>query len=80
MDAHEPVTPAAIVGVVPRLRYVMFTKRIQKELSGDSIEAVLAHEIGHNYHRHLLVYPFILFGMILSSGLFSLFFSDAIQA
>lgn len=71
---------AAIVGVVPRLRYVMFTKRLFKELSPNAIEAILAHEIGHSYRKHLLIYPVILLGMLVCTSLFSVFFSDPIAS
>jgi len=69
---------AAIIGIIPRFRYVMFTKRLLNDLPIESIEAILVHEIGHSYRRHLLLLPFILFGMFLSAGLFFLFFSDGI--
>lgn len=70
---------AAIMGILPRLRYVLFTKKIQKQLSYESLEAILAHEIGHNYHRHLLLYPLIILGMAFCTALFSLLFNDGIQ-
>lgn len=70
---------AAIIGIVPRFRYVMFTKRLLKELPGSSVEAILAHEIGHNYRRHLLIYPIIIFGMTVVAGLFSMFTSQTIE-
>jgi STE24 endopeptidase len=69
---------AAIVGIVPRFRYIMFTKRLLERMSPQSIEAILAHEIGHSYRKHLLIYPAIFFGMITLCGLFSLFFSDGL--
>ncbi len=72
---HDQLT-AGIIGIIPRFRYVMFTDRLLNELPAESIEAILAHEIGHNTHRHLLLYPFILAGMIVSSGLFFYFFSE----
>lgn len=71
---HDQLT-AGIIGIVPRFRYIMFTDRLLKELPPESIEAILVHEIGHNTHRHLLIYPFIFAGMIVSSGLFFFFFS-----
>lgn len=70
---------AGIIGIVPRFRYVMFTKRLLDELSKESIEAVLAHEIGHSYRKHLLIYPVIIFGMIVTTTIFSLFFSESIN-
>ena len=48
----------------------MFTDRLLRELPSSNVEAILAHEIGHNAHRHLLIYPFILAGMLLCAGLF----------
>lgn len=63
---------AAILGVIPRFRYVLFTKRLLDELPPEHIEAILAHEIGHHYRRHLLLYPLILLGASLAiAALFS---------
>ena len=70
---------AAILGVVPRLRYVIFTKRLLNELSPEAIEAILAHEIGHSYRKHLIIFPVVIFGMVASIGIFSLLFSDTIN-
>lgn len=55
---------AAIVGILPRFRYVMFTRRLLDELSPRSIGAILVHEIGHSARRHLLYYPAIMLGML----------------
>jgi STE24 endopeptidase len=70
---------AAIVGVVPRLRYIMFTKRLLHELSPNAIESILAHEIGHSYRKHLLIFPLILLGMIVCTSLFAQYFSDPLS-
>lgn len=67
---------AAIIGVVPRFRYVMFTERLLRDLSPESVEAVLAHEIGHSYRKHLILYPFIIFGMLVCTTFFSNFVGD----
>lgn len=67
---------AGIMGIVPRFRYIMFTQRLLNELPPESIEAILAHEIGHNKYRHLLLYPFILAGMVTCSMLFFYYFSS----
>jgi Zn-dependent protease with chaperone function len=69
---------AAIIGIAPKFRYIIFTKRLLNDLPAEEIEVILAHEIGHNAHRHLLIYPLIIFGMLVCAGLFSLFFSEAI--
>lgn len=74
---HDSLT-AGILGIISRFRYVMFTKRLLKEFSPESLEAILAHEIGHSYRKHLLIYPLIILGMIVCSGLFFLLFSKAL--
>ena len=68
---------AAIVGVIPKFRFVMFTKRLLEELSPRSIIAVLAHEIGHSARKHLLIFPVIIMGMVVFSGAFSSLFGKA---
>lgn len=70
---------AGIVGILPGFRYVMFTQLLLDEMPPECIEAILAHEIGHSYRKHLLIYPFIIFGMLVCTGLFSLFFSESID-
>lgn len=70
---------AAIIGILPRFRVIIFSRPLLKNLSADSIEAVLAHEIGHSYHKHLVLFPFIAMGMPVTLGLFSLFFGEEIS-
>lgn len=55
---------AAIVGVVPKYCYVMFTEKLFYQFPIESTEAVLAHEIGHSKRRHLLYYPLIAIAMM----------------
>jgi Zn-dependent protease with chaperone function len=59
---------AAIIGIWERFRYVMFTPSLLRHLSSNAITAVLAHEIGHSKYKHLLIYPFIIFGILLLSS------------
>lgn len=60
---HTPT--AAIIGVIPKYRYILFTQSILDKLAPSSLEAVLAHEIGHSQRGHLWILPFILLGMSL---------------
>lgn len=60
---------AAILGLFPAFRYILFTPALLNTLSPEALEAVLAHEIGHNKHKHLLWFPLILLGMILFTTL-----------
>ena len=51
---------AAVLGVVPRFRYMIFTDALLEGMSGDEVGAVAAHEIGHVKHHHI---PWLLAGM-----------------
>jgi len=69
-DTHSGVANAMVVGVLPRLRYMIFTDRLLAELEPDQIDGVLGHEAGHIHHRHILFYGLfmvlsvVLLGMI----------------
>lgn len=71
---------AAILGVLPQWRYLLFTKTLQEELSPEAVEAVLAHEIGHSQRRHLLYYPFIFLGLVVVTSLYSQWISPAVES
>jgi STE24 endopeptidase len=45
---------ALVIGLLPRLRYVLLSDLLIETLSTRQIEAVFAHEAGHLRHRHLL--------------------------
>ncbi|MBN2123056.1 MAG: M48 family metalloprotease, partial [Deltaproteobacteria bacterium] len=66
---------AGIMGILPRYRYILMTDALMDILTIDELKAVLAHEMGHAKYRHMLFYIlFLLAFMILSFGLFDLFF------
>ncbi len=45
---------AAVLGIVPRFRYLLVTPCLLDHLTDEEIEAVLAHEVAHIRYRHLL--------------------------
>jgi Zn-dependent protease with chaperone function len=53
---HGAAVNAMIAGLLPRVRYVVFTDRILEELPPDELDAVLGHEIGHAKHGHIWLY------------------------
>ena len=59
MDGGRSCT-AAVLGLVPGFRYILFTPCLVKHLFPQEIEAVLSHEVAHLRHRHLLWYIFFL--------------------
>ncbi|HGY92716.1 MAG TPA: hypothetical protein ENK43_16225 [Planctomycetes bacterium] len=50
---HGYIMNAAFVGVLGRLRYVVFTDAILERLSDDDLVGVFAHEMGHSQRRHI---------------------------
>ncbi len=53
---------AAFVGIMPKLRYLLYTEALLKLCTDKEIEAITAHEWGHHKKMHLLLYPFLLAG------------------
>jgi STE24 endopeptidase len=47
---------AAVMGLFPRVRFILMTDLLLETMTDEQIEAVFAHEIGHIKHRHLLWY------------------------
>lgn len=58
---------AAILGVVPGLKYVVFTGPLLRDFSADERLAVLGHELGHSRYRHLWLYVVFVVGAGLSA-------------
>ncbi|MFG0318605.1 MAG: M48 family metalloprotease [Planctomycetota bacterium JB042] len=53
---RRPVLNAAIVGVIPRFRYVILTEELCRRLTLDELCAVFTHEVGHGKRHHALFY------------------------
>ncbi len=56
---------AAVMGIVPKFRYLLLTPALTDALDQEELEAVLAHEIGHVKKKHLLLYLLLLLGFSL---------------
>jgi STE24 endopeptidase len=50
---NHAIANAAVMGLVPQVRYVMLTDLLIETLDDGQIEAVFAHEAGHVVHRHI---------------------------
>lgn len=59
---------AGIMGVVPGLRYLLITPALLEALTQDELNSVLAHEIGHVKHLHLVLYMVLFLGFSLLAG------------
>ncbi len=66
----------AVIGVIPRLRYVLLTDALIERLPANELDAVMAHEVGHVRKRHL---PWLLGALIASLGLATWGMSWAMQ-
>jgi STE24 endopeptidase len=50
---HNNMGNAAVMGVLPQMRYVLLSDLLLESMTDEQIEAVFAHEIGHVVHRHM---------------------------
>lgn len=55
---------AGVMGILPGLRYLMLTPELVRRVDPAELEAVVAHEIGHLKHRHLLLYLLFFLGYL----------------
>ena len=58
---------AAVMGLIGRFRYILVTPALMNFLRPEEIDSVIAHEIGHVKHRHLLLYLLFFTGYMLLS-------------
>jgi Zn-dependent protease with chaperone function len=58
---------AAVMGLVGRFRYILVTNALLRLLQPEEVDQVIAHEIGHVKHKHLLLYLLFFTGFILIS-------------
>ncbi|HQY88035.1 MAG TPA: M48 family metalloprotease [Tepidisphaeraceae bacterium] len=57
---------AMVVGLVPRMRYILLTDLLLDTLSDRQIEAVFAHEVGHIRHRHIAWYLVMIASLLIA--------------
>ena len=53
---------AMVMGVLPKMRYVLFTDDLLRDFPREERLAVLGHELGHARYRHLWIY--LLFALV----------------
>ncbi len=51
---HGTMINGAVMGLVPRLRYILLTDALIEYLPPEQVEAVTAHELGHVRRRHIV--------------------------
>lgn len=55
-NTRNGMANAMVIGILPWLRYVVFTDRLLEEFTPEEIEAVFGHEVGHIRHYHIPYY------------------------
>ena len=71
---------AAVMGVIPPVRYVLLSDGLLATMSVEQIEAVFGHEAGHVRHRHIQHFlVFAVVGWLLVAGLMELLARFAIE-
>lgn len=64
---HSNMGNAAVMGILPHMRYVLLSDLLIETMTDEQIEAVFAHEMGHVVHRHMAW--FVLFFVIVTVGM-----------
>jgi STE24 endopeptidase len=55
-NTRNGMANAMVVGILPWVRYVVFTDRLLEDFTAEEIEAVFGHEVGHIRHHHMFYY------------------------
>lgn len=71
---------AAVIGALPRFRYVILTDGLVETLGHDEIEAVFAHEAGHAKRGHVLLFFGFTATLVLLSSTVSQATGPAVEA
>ncbi len=58
----------AVIGILPRLRYVVITDALLEMLEPEQVAAVAAHEVGHVRRRHMLWLALSVLGAVMVLG------------
>lgn len=64
------IANAAVAGIIPRNRKVFITDTLLHNFPDEQIETIVAHEIGHIRHKHLLISTLLVLCYLLSSVIF----------
>ncbi len=63
------IVNAALLGVVPRWRYILLTDSMIERFTMDELKATIAHEIGHGKKHHSLLFIALSVGYVAALGL-----------
>ncbi len=79
-NTHGAAANAFITGLLPRVRYVVFTDRILEDMPPHELDAVFGHEVGHAKHGHIWLYAAFLMLSLAVIAALVLFLAKSIDA
>ncbi len=59
---------AMALGIFPRMRWILVSDDLIRDLNPDEVRAVVGHEMGHHRHRHLLAYIWFMVACMVGGG------------
>ncbi len=62
-DTYSAVTNAAVMGVIPQVRFVLLSDALIENMPDNHIEGVFAHEAGHVKNHHIAFMVLMIMGM-----------------
>jgi STE24 endopeptidase len=68
-NTNRNICNAGVMGLFPRVRYILLSDALIESMTEEQVEAVFAHELGHVVHRHMVWYVifFVVFMVAMSS-------------
>lgn len=66
---HGMVANAAVMGILPPVRYLIISDLVIESMPPEQVEAVFAHEAGHVVHHHLLWIGLTILTYIMASAI-----------
>jgi STE24 endopeptidase len=67
--SHGAMVNAAVMGLLPQLRYILLSDGLLEHLSTDQVESVFGHEAGHVKERHITYYLLFAIGSMVAVSL-----------
>ncbi len=55
-QSHGAMVNAAVMGLLPQIRYILLSDGLLDHLTGEQVESVFGHEAGHVRERHITFY------------------------
>jgi STE24 endopeptidase len=67
--SHGAMVNAAVMGLLPQIRYILLSDGLLEHLSTDQVESVFGHEAGHVKERHITYYLLFAIGSMIGVSL-----------